>query len=64
MNFFDNPYLVTSYDNTGGPIICKYGSKTVRLVRSNTPMALAARDMRTLNISSVGLSRLGVHVDF
>ncbi|KAK9337761.1 hypothetical protein V1521DRAFT_432833 [Lipomyces starkeyi] len=52
-NFFDSPYPVTFYDNAGGPIISKYGSKTIRLMRSNTPMVLAARDMRTLNISSI-----------
>ncbi|KAK9357874.1 hypothetical protein V1504DRAFT_462918 [Lipomyces starkeyi] len=53
MNFFNNPYHVASYDNTGGPIISKYGSKTIRLMRSNTPMALAVKDMRTLSISSI-----------
>ncbi|KAK9342857.1 hypothetical protein V1522DRAFT_414960 [Lipomyces starkeyi] len=44
LNFFDNPCHVTSYDNTGGPIISKYGSKTIRLMH---------RDMRTLNICSI-----------
>ncbi|KAK9245060.1 hypothetical protein V1506DRAFT_276683 [Lipomyces tetrasporus] len=50
-NFFDNPYLVAAHDNAGVPVISKYGSKTIRLVRS--PMALTAREMRRLNISAI-----------